>query len=207
MYRFDRIGTPRIHGGNIALTSDGGAVAPNANATTNLTFLGNAVNAVPGSIASRDALHWDASLTLPIGNKFFVGQQFTLTKKGADNSLGLELTGSLHCVCSDFIETIPMFCELAAAGGTTLAAVTAVDQPTFLLPTGVQRAGTTQRARAMSYATPLNLVSPDAGGTYIHGFLFSGQDAAAGTINRMHLRFAFRTAEPDPNTRDFDIRR
>lgn len=205
MFRFDRIGTPRIHGGALTLGSST-STSVNSNLTTAQTFVGHAVNVANPGLSGREVFHWDASLTLPINNKFFVGHQFFIPSRLPDNSHGVELSGSLHCTLSDFIEVTPFFGKLSASGASVLANVTLSEYPTFLSD-GRQAAGTTLRARTMSHATPVNLVSQDAAGTYIHGWMFSGRDAAAGTIDRMHMRFAFRTGEPDPATKDFDIRR
>lgn len=206
MFRFDRIGTPRIHGGNLIVGSSTSNTV-NSNSTNALQFQGHVMNATPDNISGRCIFHWDALLALPIANKFFVGQQFNMAKKGADNSQPLELTGSIHTSCSDFIEVVPIFAELTGAGGALLANVTMSDIPTILAASGRQASGTTLRTRTMSYATPVNVVSDDAAGTYLHGFLFSGRDAAAGSIDRMMCRFGFRTGEPDPSVKDFDIRR
>lgn len=205
MFRFDRIGTPIIHGGNITAGTST-STTTNTNSSNLATMVGHVINAAPGTIAGRDAFDWNALLAPTASHKFFIGQQFTLTKKQLDNSQGLELTGTLHTTVPEYVSTVPIFGELVAAGGSALASVTMADVPSFLGPS-VQAVGSTLRTRAQSYAAPVNLVSDDAAGTYLHGFLFSWRDASAPNIDRIMTRFAFRTGEPDPNTRDFDIRR
>jgi len=205
MFRFDRIGTPRMHGGNLSVGTSTSTIV-NSNSSNAQAFVGHVVNAAPDVISGRQAFYWDALLTLPISSKFIVGHQFNLAKKGADNSQGIELSGSIHTTVIDCVELFPIFGELAAAGGSVLASVTINEIP-FTLGEGRQAPGTTLRTRSMSYAVPLNLISDDAAGTYFHGFCFSLRDASAASIDRMMLRFGMRTGEPDPGVKDFDIRR
>jgi len=204
MYRFDRIGTPPIHRECTIVTSAG--VLGNSTAHNNRFFTGQVVNATPGSIAGAENIHWTGALTLPINTKWIIGQQFNMTKKGPDNSQGLELTSSLYGAMTDCIDVVPICGELNAAAGAVLGNVDTVDVPLILGPS-TARPGTTIRTRSVQFAGPVNLVSSDLTGTWFNGFLFSIKDAAAGTIDNLSMRFAFRTGEPDPNTRDFDIRR
>lgn len=200
MFRPNRIGTPHFY--YSGRTDSAVDWTPNSNDVRLGAVTGNVINAAPVADFGSTPLTWNGSAeTLTLSHKIALLQQFTISEPLAGDAVGVEVVGAIDILTASNINIVPVFCQLQAAGGALLAAVTTGDLAALRLPVATQQANiANQKWRHCTYrasVVPSNSLA--VAGVYGHGFLIYTPDTANTTLEAFHILASVRQLNDQQN--------